>query len=144
MHLLKIKRLTDTAKMPSYAHDTDSGMDLYWDGEICTVIPASSFKSFTTGIAAEIPPGFELQVRGRSGLAFKYGIIAHFGTIDEGYTGEIKVLLYNMSDTYYTVRPGDKIAQMVLAPVVRATLVEVDDLSPSNRGTNGFGSTDRE
>ena len=112
---LKFKRLTNTAKLPSYAHAGDSGMDICADEDfnVCT-----SAATISTGIAAVIPDGYELQVRPRSGMS-KKALFAAFGTVDSGYRGEIKVTLINASPSVHDVRRGDRIAQLVLAPVVR-------------------------
>jgi len=96
-----------------------------------------------TGIAIELPPGCEAQVRPRSGLALRHGVtlLNSPGTIDSDYRGEIHVLMINLGDEPYTVRRGDRIAQMIVAPVVRVELREVDALSDSRRGPGGFGHT---
>jgi dUTP pyrophosphatase len=96
-----------------------------------------------TGFAVEVPPGYELQVRPRSGLAAKYGItvVNSPGTIDEDYRGEIKVILLNQGLRRVHLCRGDRIAQLVLAPVIRPLIVEVNTLSETVRGANGFGST---
>lgn len=98
-----------------------------------------------TGIAVEIPPGFEGQVRPRSGRALEEGLtlVNSPGTVDADYRGEIKVLLVNLGNAPITIRAGDRIAQLVLAPVARARLVEVAELQPSSRGGGGFGHTGR-
>ncbi len=98
-----------------------------------------------TGLALELPPGFEGQVRPRSGLALKSGltVLNAPGTIDADYRGEVQVLLVNLSSSPVTLRRGDRIAQLVVAPVTRARLVEVSELTDTERGTGGFGSTGR-
>jgi len=98
-----------------------------------------------SGIAVEIPAGFEGQVRPRSGRALKEGLalINSPGTIDADYRGEIKVLVVNLGEGPITIRPGDRIAQLVIAPVARAQLLEVDELDSSSRGDGGFGHTGR-
>lgn len=137
---LKFKRLTSAAIMPKFAHATDSGMDIY--SVECRKIFPGSGELFATGIAAEIPNGYELQVRPRSGLQCKHGIVGGFGTIDEGYRGEIRVVLFNFSNEVYTVNMGERIAQLVLAPVVRPEIEETTELSTdTDRGIFGFGST---
>jgi dUTP pyrophosphatase len=88
-----------------------------------------------------VPHGYEMQIRPRSGLSLRQGIVAVFGTIDADYRGEVSVTLVNMSDEMVTIAPGDRIAQAVLAPVVRARLVPVAELSETERGEGGFGST---
>jgi dUTP pyrophosphatase len=96
-----------------------------------------------TGIAIELPPGFEAQVRPRSGLAVQHGVtlLNTPGTIDSDYRGEIKVLMINLGERPYAVRHGDRVAQMIVAPIVRAELCEVDALAHSRRGPGGFGHT---
>lgn len=138
---LKFKRLTDTAKIPAYAHAGDSGMDICADENV--VLRPRTCLKISTGISAVIPDGYELQVRPRSGLASR-GVVAAFGTVDCGYRGEIGVSLYNHTDGKVIVAKGDRIAQLVIAPVVRADIEETDDLGEATeRGTNGFGSTGR-
>ena len=139
---LRFKRLTDTAKIPAYAHDGDSGMDICAD-ETVSIVPGN-FKLIKTGVAAIIPCGYELQVRPRSGLQCKRGIVGGWGTVDEGYRGEIGVVLYNFSSDTYNVVKGERVAQLVLAPVCHADIEETNDLGcMTERGTNGFGSSGR-
>ena len=127
--------------LPNYARDGDAGMD------ICSAedehIPPFNWKAISTGIYVEIPDGYEIQIRSRSGLAFKHGIavLNSPGTIDSGYRGEIKVILKNNDHIKYNVNKGDRIAQMVVAPITTATLTEVAELSDSERGEGGLGST---
>lgn len=139
---MKIHLLYADAQVPTYAHDTDSGMDLLAYEDI--LIPAGEWRLVGTGIAIELPHLTEAQVRPRSGLAAKYGItlLNSPGTIDEGYRGEIKVILINHSRQDFQVEKGMRIAQMVIAPVLRPQ-VEVcrGEISPTTRGSQGFGST---
>ena len=139
---LQIKRLTDTAITPQYAHPTDSGLDLHYDGHPVT-LPADAKLILSTGISIQLPPSTEAQIRSRSGLAAKQGLVVlnSPGTIDEGYTGEIKVILYNTGSEHVTINPGDKIAQMVICPMLRPWILEVDELEVTARGDKGFGST---
>ena len=140
MPVLKFKKLSQTATLPKFAHETDSGMDVASSETV--QIPPRSFRKVNTGLAAIIPEGYELQVRPRSGLQAKRGIVAGFGTVDQGYRGEIGVALYNHTDEPFAVNAGDRIAQLVLAPVIRPSIEETTaDLDPTDRGTNGFGST---
>ena len=136
---LPFKRLDERAVIPQYARGGDSCMD------VCAlegvVINAFGFCKLRTGIACDIPSGWELQVRPRSGLAAKKGVVAAFGTVDMGYRGEIGVTLFNHSDKPVSVAAGDRIAQIVLAPVFRANPVETQTLSETERGEGGFGST---
>ncbi|KOR35961.1 dUTP diphosphatase [Planktothricoides sp. FACHB-1370] len=139
---MKIHLLYADAQVPTYAHDTDSGMDLLAYEDI--LIPAGEWRLVGTGIAIELPHLTEAQVRPRSGLAAKHGItvLNTPGTIDEGYRGEIKVILINHSPQDFQVEKGMRIAQMVIAPVFRPK-VEVcrGEISATTRGAKGFGST---
>ena len=139
---LQIKRLTDTAIIPKYAHSTDSGLDLHYDGHP-VMLESEGRLLLSVGVAIQLPPNTEAQIRSRSGLASKQGVVVlnSPGTIDEGYTGEIKVILYNTSYKDVIIKPGDKIAQMVVCPVLRPEVIEVDELAATDRGANGFGST---
>ena len=139
---LQIKRLTDTAIIPKYAHSTDSGLDLHYDGNQ-VILPCATKLILSTGISIQLPLSTEAQIRSRSGLAAKQGLVVlnSPGTIDEGYTGEIKVILYNTGSEHVTINPGDKIAQMVICPVLRPWILEVDELEVTARGDKGFGST---
>lgn len=136
---IKFKKLNKNAVMPCYKHDGDAGMD------ICScenaVVPAHTRKLIHSGIAAEIPLGYELQLRPRSGLAVKNGIVTAFGTIDNGYKGDIGIILYNHDDYDFYVRPGDRLAQLVVAPIIRVEIEETDTIGESDRGVRGFGST---
>ena len=140
---VKIKRL-DSARdlpLPAYATEGAAGMDVV-SAEGLTLEPGAR-HAVATGLSVEIPPGYEIQVRPRSGLAFKHGITVPNtpGTIDSDYRGELKVLLINHSDKAFEIGIGDRIAQLVLAPVVQAVFEEVTDLSDTARGEGGFGST---
>lgn len=139
--VVKIKRLNNNAKLPRYEHPGDSGADLVSIIDY-TLQPLSRF-AIATGLSAEIPIGYELQVRPRSGLALKHGItvLNTPGTIDAGYRGEIKVILINLGSEPFHIVQGQKIAQLVIAPVILGQFQEVDELSPSVRGIGGFGST---
>jgi len=138
---LKFKKLDPNAKMPVYAHANDSGMD------ICAIetkiVPAHGYATFRTGLSAQLPDGFELQVRPRSGLAFKYGVICAFGTVDAGYRGGIGIALFNHGENHLEFKAGERIAQLVLVPVMQADIVETDVLDATERGQGGFGSTGR-
>ena len=144
---VKIKRIGDHDRpLPSYAREGDSGLDLSCVLQHKTLVlfgrgpHEQRFATVSCGFAFEIPPGYEGQVRPRSSLTSR-GIIAHLGTIDSGYRGEVMVILENRSSEDFVLRRGDRIAQLVIAPVVRAALSEVAELSASERGTGGFGST---
>lgn len=136
---MKIK-LDAGAKMPTRAHETDAGLDLY-ARETQTILSRKS-KSFDTGVHVEIPIGTVGMLKSKSGLNVKHGITSE-GVIDVGYTGSIVVKLYNNSDADYTVRAGDKITQLVIMPIVTPTLELVDELEDTERGDGGFGSTGR-
>ncbi|MDJ0601769.1 MAG: dUTP diphosphatase [Crocosphaera sp.] len=139
--LLKIIKLNPKAITPNYEHDNDSGMDLI---SIETIeIPPGESQLIKTGISIELPPNTEAQIRPRSGLALKHQItvLNTPGTIDEGYRGEIGVILINHGKTAFRVTQGMRIAQMVIAPIIRVEIEEVESLSETIRGKGGFGST---
>ncbi|MBQ9694263.1 MAG: dUTP diphosphatase [Kiritimatiellae bacterium] len=138
---LLIERLTPTALLPSYAHPGDAGMDLCAD-ETCCLQPGER-AAVSTGLRIALPPGTEGQVRPRSGLSIKHGItvINAPGTIDEGYRGEVKVLLINLGQEAFEIRPGMRIAQLVIAPVLRVAIAEGAVTDATERGAGGFGST---
>ncbi len=137
------KKLHQDAVDPKYAYETDSGFDLHSAEEI-HFLPFER-KLVPTGLSFDIPEGFEIQVRTKSGLAIKQGLMVlnSPGTVDQGYTGEVKVILMNMNNNEVTVEKGQKVAQGVLCPVEsgkKVSLVE-DDFEDKERGSNGFGST---
>lgn len=137
---VKFKRLTETATIPKFAHEGDSGMDVCSD-ESLSILP-NSWALVNTNVAAVIPKGFEIQVRGRSGLQCKRGILCAVGTVDEGYRGGISVALYNLSSDVFLIEPGDRIAQLVLASVSRPEIEEIEEIDTNTmRGASGFGST---
>ncbi len=138
---LKIKKLSEGAHLPAYAHPGDSGLDLF-SVEHVTIQPGDS-KLVKTGISIELPTGTEAQVRPRSGLALKnkVTVLNSPGTIDEGYRGEIGVIMINHGKMEFVIEPGMKIAQMVIQPVLTVQVVESAELSDTSRGTGGFGST---
>ena len=129
--------------LPSYATAGAAGMDLLAAVAAPLVIPPGGRVLVPTGIAVAVPPGHELQVRPRSGLALRHGIVLPNspGTVDEDYRGELQVIVMNAGDAPFTVERGMRIAQAVLAPVVRARWHEVTELPATGRGTGGFGST---
>ena len=152
--IVPVKKLHPDAVLPQYQTDGAAGMDLYahnnaGHGRDPTEIPFTLFPNertlFGTGIALAIPPGYEGQIRPRSGLAAKHGVtvLNSPGTIDSDYRGEIKVLLINLGSEPVVIKRGDRIAQLVIAPVARAALVDVGDrdLSDTVRDVGGFGST---
>ena len=139
---IKLKRLDKTLPLPKYQTEGSSGLDLY-AREDCVIKPGD-FKTIPTGISVEVPYGMEGQVRPRSGLASKsgIGILNSPGTIDSDYRGEIKVILFNLSNKDYKIKKGDRIAQLVITSVVQVDLEEVESLEETDRNKGGFGSTD--
>jgi dUTP pyrophosphatase len=127
--------------VPAYATDGAAGMDIV-SAEDLQLAPGARY-AVATGFAMAIPQGFEVQVRPRSGLALKHGItcLNTPGTIDSDYRGEVKVILANLGNEPFPIKRGDRIAQLVPAPVQRAVLSEVDSLDETERGSGGFGST---
>ncbi|MDQ3264088.1 MAG: dUTP diphosphatase [Myxococcota bacterium] len=145
---LKVRRVRKEQSplpLPRYQTELSAGMDLLADLAEDRVLAPLERSAVPTGLALELPPGFEGQVRPRSGLALKSGltVLNAPGTIDADYRGEVQVLLVNLSSSAVTLRRGDRIAQLVVAPVTRAQLVEVSELTDTDRGTGGFGSTGR-
>ncbi len=129
--------------LPSYATAGAAGMDLLAAVDATVTIPPGGTCLVPTGLVIALPSGYELQVRPRSGLALRHGIVVPNspGTIDEDYRGEVQVILMNLGSEPFTVARGARIAQVVLAPVSRAVWKEADELSPTARGAGGFGST---
>jgi dUTP pyrophosphatase len=127
--------------MPAYATSGAAGMDIT-AAESLTLHPGKR-HAVATGFAFAIPDGYEVQVRPRSGLALKHGItcLNTPGTIDSDYRGEVKVILANLGDEDFVINTGDRIAQIVVAPVTQGMMIEVDALDDTERGTGGFGST---
>jgi dUTP pyrophosphatase len=142
---LQVQKLRPDAVLPQYATDGAAGLDLCaaLDEPLWLAPGASAMVS--TGLAIALPPGHEGQVRPRSGLAAKHGItvLNAPGTVDEDYRGEVKVLLINLSHWPYQLKAGDRIAQLVVAPVMRVAVAAVAALSETSRGDGGFGSTGR-
>ncbi|HKJ62993.1 MAG TPA: dUTP diphosphatase [Hyphomicrobiales bacterium] len=131
--------------LPSYQTEGSAGMDLIaaLDEEETLFLPAGERALVPTGIVMEIPQGFEAQIRPRSGIALTYGVtvLNSPGTIDSDYRGEVRVMLINLGLETFTVERGARIAQLIIAPVTRATMELTDELADSERGTGGFGST---
>jgi dUTP pyrophosphatase len=142
---VKILRLPhgEGLPLPSYATAGAAGMDIVAAVAAPVVLAPGRRVLIPTGFAIALPPGYELQIRPRSGLALKYGITLPNtpGTIDEDYRGEVQIIVLNANDEYFTITRGMRIAQAVLAPVVRASFTEVDSLDDTERGIGGFGST---
>ena len=138
---LRVKRLVETAVLPRYAHPNDAGLDLH--AAVDTVIEPGEAETITTGIAVELPSGTEAQVRPRSGLARTHAVtvLNSPGTIDEGYRGEIGVVLINHGRAPFHVERGMRIAQLVVQPRLEVDVVETETLSHTDRGAGGFGST---
>lgn len=144
---IPLKRLPHNADLPLPAYETAdaAGMDLRAavpEDEPLVLRPGSRF-AVPTGLSMAIPSGFEGQVRPRSGLALKSGVtcLNTPGTVDADYRGEVKVILINLGEEDFTIRRGDRIAQMVIAPVIQSAWAEVDSLDDTARGAGGFGST---
>lgn len=135
------KRVHADAVLPAYAHPGDAGLDLC-ACEAATLLPGER-RLVRTGLVMELPSGTEAQLRPRSGLALKHGItlLNTPGTIDEGYRGELGVILINLGQEPFEVVPGMRIAQMVIAPVLRVAVEESETLGETCRGEGGFGST---
>lgn len=143
-----ITRLTPATAdipLPSYATDGSAGMDIRAAVEGDLVIPPGETVLVPTGFAIAVPPGYEAQVRPRSGLAIKHqvGILNSPGTIDSDYRGEVRIILTNFGKEPFHVRRGDRIAQMIIAPYVRAEWEEQAELESTSRGAGGFGHTGR-
>ena len=142
--MVNIKCMASTgAIIPQYKTAGAAGADLCAFLDAPLTIPAGKFAMVPTGLFFEIPEGYEVQVRPRSGLAAKNGVtvLNTPGTIDSDYRGEIKVILINLGENDFTINSGDRIAQMVVAPVTQASFTTVESLSETERGTGGFGST---
>ena len=140
---LKVKRLAHCHDLPRYATPGAAGLDLTAAISAPLTLEAGSRSRVPVGIIIEIPPGYEGQVRPRSGLADKAGLSLTncVGTIDCDYRGEVQVLMINHGDKSYTIQPGERIAQLMIVPIPRVEVTEVDELTESDRGAGGFGST---
>ena len=140
---LKIEKLAHCQGMPQYASGGAAGLDLCLASEKPVKIKSGERDMLPTGIKVEIPQGYEGQVRPRSGLAAKHGISLTncIGTVDCDYRGEVMVLIINHGQEAYTFQPGDRIAQLVITPVITVTIEEVESVQATARGEGGFGST---
>lgn len=140
-----VKRVRPKGRLPRYMSDGASGMDLFACLQEDLVIYPGRWALVPTGVALAIPPGYEGQVRPRSGLALEHGVtlLNSPGTIDSDYRGEVKVILVNQGSEPFTVKDGDRIAQLVIQPVTRVYLKETGDLPPTTRSDGGFGHTGR-
>ena len=139
MQRVRIKKVRENAVTPTYQLDGSSGFDL----TACETveIPPLQTRAVPLGWAFETPEGLEIQIRPRSGLSLKTPMLVMFGTVDSSYRGEVSAIVRNTSNSEIMVREGDRIAQGILAPVIRACFKECDDLSETVRGAAGFGST---
>ena len=141
--VLRVKKKDVLAVVPRYESSGAAGLDLraFIDREI--TIPPMGRAKIPTGLFIEVPQGFEAQIRPRSGLAARSGltVLNAPGTIDSDYRGEVEVILINLGTESFTVKNGDRIAQMVISPVIRVNVAEAEFLSETERGTGGFGST---
>jgi len=139
---INVKKLDESLSLPAYQTEGSSGLDLYSSEDF--FLAPGDFKMIPTGIALEIPPGYEGEVRARSGLASKFGIgvLNSPGTIDSDYRGEIKVILFNLSKKDFEVKKGNRIAQLIISKVEKVNLREVKELKTTKREDGGFGSTD--
>lgn len=138
---LSIRRIDPAAQLPAYAHPGDAGMDVRSIEAV--TLPPGGRALVRTGLVFQLPPDAEAQVRPRSGLALRHGVtvLNAPGTIDAGYRGEVGVVLVNLGAEPFTVEKGMKVAQVVVAPVARAEIVEVAETDATERGADGFGST---
>ncbi len=144
MNIVNVKVVASKgAVIPEYKTKGAAGADLCALLEAPVTIPAGKFAMIPTGLFFEIPEGYEVQVRPRSGLAAKNGVtvLNTPGTIDSDYRGEIKVILINLGNADFTINSGDRIAQMIISPVTQAAFTISDKLSETERGSGGFGST---
>ena len=142
---LLIKKLQKNIILPEYKTDGSSGMDLMANVEQTVKISPGEKKIISTGIMIAIPEQYEIQIRPRSGLAAKNGIsvLNTPGTIDSDYRGEIKVILINLGKDIFEIKKNDRIAQMIVCPIIKVELEEVESLPETVRGKGGFGSTDK-
>jgi dUTP pyrophosphatase len=143
MTKILIKRLSNNIPLPKYETEGSSGMDLTANVNKVIEIQPGKSEIIPTGLSLSIPKNYEIQIRPRSGLAAKnqISVLNTPGTIDEDYRGEIKVILINLGEKKFIIEKGLRIAQMVLCPIIKAELEEVDELNETKRGSGGFGST---
>ena len=140
---IQVRRLSAAAILPCYMTDLAAGVDLHALLTAEVALAPGERVLVPTGLALAIPPGFEGQVRPRSGLALKKGVslVNSPGTIDADYRGEVGIIIINHGQEAVTIAPGERIAQLIIAPVVRAEFVEVDELDATRRNAGGFGHT---
>jgi dUTP pyrophosphatase len=141
---VNIRKKSGEVTLPRYETEGAAGLDIraFLPGSEQKIAPRARAR-IPTGLFLDIPPGYEAQVRPRSGLAFRCGVtvLNSPGTIDSDYRGEVEIILINLGETEFTVKNGDRIAQMVIAPLSRAELADVEELCETERGAGGFGST---
>lgn len=137
---IKIKKI-ENGKLPEYKTKGSSGADCYARLDEPIIIKSRTFETIPLGFAVEIPEGFEMQIRPRSGLARKNGIKSVLGTIDSDYRGEVGAIIFNDGKEDFEINNGDRIAQAVVCPVIKSNWIEVEELSETERGEGGFGST---
>lgn len=140
--MINIKRLHPDATIPSRKHDGDSGADLTYPGPEEIMIHPGRTVMIPTGISIALEHGTEGQIRPRSSIS-RRGLLVHLGTIDSEYRGEVGVIITNLGEIHQHINPGDRIAQLVVAPVLYPKFREVEELSKTERGDGGFGSTGR-
>ena len=138
---VKFKKLVKDALLPAYAHKEDAGMDIFSNEE--TILNPKEWALIKTGFSMELPSGYEAQIRSKSGLSLKSGIIVlnSPGTVDENYRGEVGVIIMNVSNAPYHIEKHQKIAQIVINKVEHLKMVEVEEMSTTTRGAGSFGST---
>ena len=127
--------------LPNYQSKDAAGCDLFYCGEQPITLLPLDRAFIKSGVSIQLPDGYEAQVRGRSGLNKNHGIVVPTGTIDADYRGDIGVVVYNLSREPFTIHPGDRIAQLVICPVIQADWQQVESLDKTDRGDGGFGST---
>ena len=142
----RVRSRADDLPLPAYQTEGAAGLDLLADNDEPLLIAPGERALVPTGLALQIPVGYEAQIRPRSGLALRHGVtlLNSPGTIDSDYRGELQVLIVNLGKNDFVVHRGDRIAQMVVAPVARVKLQEVGDLEPTKRDAGGFGHTDEQ
>jgi len=136
---IKIKKINPEAIIPHYSHEGDAGMDIYSCEDV--VIKANQRALVSTGLAIELPEGYVSLIWDKSGIASKFGITKMAGVIEHTYRGEYKILLFNTSNQDYIIKKGQKIAQLLVQPIITAEVEEAQELSETSRGEGGFGST---
>lgn len=137
--IIKVKKLNEDAVIPEYKTKGAAGFDFHSTKD--AYIAPKTYGKFPTGLAFQIPEGYELEIRSRSGLAFKHNVFAFNGTIDSDYRGEITLLLYNDTNSSYQVKKGERIAQGIIKRIEQSLFEQVEELNETERGEGGFGST---